>query len=1014
MITLASGNASSSDIESVKVATEVFYDPSQPVRVMGLPIYIRHPSSLRPATANAVCVQNRIFLQTVYHAFSDEAYESETTTNAADGDLEILSDTESETDDDDDVDQNPLYETNSDASDRVEGLKWLSCPNSPQRGHSRRSTFSCDASTSPPTIASPKHHPYEALINEEFTSGNDDTTGSKDRKGGSTLFAPVGRVYRPISLEQSAPPPLESLGKLLKSSALNDWALIEITSPIVRETLNLLLKNDLSQLLAYDKIARSPDDGTEIYTCTASGGKTYGMLSSAPSFTRFSNTTSFQEVYVVRLDGTLATGDCGSAIIDCTTGDTYGHLVAGCKATGTAYAVTAYQTALGLSQVRPRLTSQGDVVQSQCSRQQSPEMTNGPILSNATERQLEAELDTTPSSSLRQGKNLVETNNQGSSWFTSSFIKRWPKEFCTTRKPNNEQPYLVHICNALDTKAMDNHAKLFMQTDDDDVPSCDAQFAIKFMQNVPSNSLYSQRRFSKKRATAWLHDETYGQSLAGRLSSTVFPYSHSEPRGSQGISPDCSRLPRTYSARLTAHELYCHLREKQFNHETLLDADRRLIHIADPDAYDLLALVRTATHLQRESLRDAICAYLALRTSIKAAISQQGYRMFRLEFHISYFALRRSQPTYPALCKSGPATRSHRSWTNIDFLNHDDTYQEGEQEVLSLLQAQISVTVCGSSHSCWNAYCFEDRYFNQDDDNMDSGEEEEMQIEKILRTVRHRKDPTIWDPREYFLRVLLNRIQQVKREWEELVRHIETSSREWFATRDSLLSKGSYAVNSAFYDDILELLGKSRHEISATNDAWAQFTSGDFGLFEDTASSPRMTETIHQLNDVFASMLCLQKRVQHLVEECDKRAQAVQLQTITDSTKKTELIVYYSTPFILVSVIFALPEFPIHFERSLLSFFTLVILCLPTVHILVLFWRGTLRIRKNWRMISKRLTLTWNVNVFSFSPKHIWRRLSRRVRAAGDRDAAMTATDGATIDYCYSELQMQDLPSRDH
>ncbi|KAF2245812.1 hypothetical protein BU26DRAFT_411534, partial [Trematosphaeria pertusa] len=82
---------------------------------------------------------------------------------------------------------------------------------------------------------------------------------------------------------------------------------------------------------------------TTVYTYTASGGKLFGKLCGTPSYTRLHNCTSFQKVYTVRFNGTLANGDCGSAILDAATGETYGHLVLGCRTTGTAYVLAAHQ-----------------------------------------------------------------------------------------------------------------------------------------------------------------------------------------------------------------------------------------------------------------------------------------------------------------------------------------------------------------------------------------------------------------------------------------------------------------------------------------------------------------------------------------------------------------------------------------------------------------------------------------------------------------------------------------------
>lgn len=109
--------------------------------------------------------------------------------------------------------------------------------------------------------------------------------------------------------------------------------------------LGRLLTQDKPQTLAYKKVALYLKDDAEIYTYTASRGKVCGVLSGTPFYTRLLNGTSFQEVYIVRLNDSLANGDCGLAVIDAITGDTYGHLVARCRTTGTAYILAAHKVA---------------------------------------------------------------------------------------------------------------------------------------------------------------------------------------------------------------------------------------------------------------------------------------------------------------------------------------------------------------------------------------------------------------------------------------------------------------------------------------------------------------------------------------------------------------------------------------------------------------------------------------------------------------------------------------------
>lgn len=335
IVPLASGKAPNARIQTGKDATEILYDASRPVSPMGIPIYIGHSSSLRPATANTVRIGGRLFLQTVRHAFRDSPSKVDMTTTMNE-DLEIDSDSESEIDYDDEANI-AITSIGSRSPDTWSDLA------SPDSGSSRRLSFNSGTSTPTAAPASQLHATGKTTLDDAAAQLNNAITDLNEATAKLTPFTLTGRRF---PLKEPAQPPQESLsplGRLIEGSTEKDWALIEITDPQIEETLSLLLKHNEPQMLAYDKVALHPKDDAEIFTYTASGGKLCGVLSGTPSSTRLSSGTCFQEVYIVRLDGPLANGDCGSAVIDATTGDTYGHLVAGCRTTGTAYILAAHQ-----------------------------------------------------------------------------------------------------------------------------------------------------------------------------------------------------------------------------------------------------------------------------------------------------------------------------------------------------------------------------------------------------------------------------------------------------------------------------------------------------------------------------------------------------------------------------------------------------------------------------------------------------------------------------------------------
>ncbi|KAF2114844.1 hypothetical protein BDV96DRAFT_86459 [Lophiotrema nucula] len=66
-----------------------------------------------------------------------------------------------------------------------------------------------------------------------------------------------------------------------------------------------------------------------------------GRLSETPFFTCLPNSTSFQEVYKIRINGNLKRGDCGAGAYDAMSGDLYGHVVATSQHTGIVFIMPA-------------------------------------------------------------------------------------------------------------------------------------------------------------------------------------------------------------------------------------------------------------------------------------------------------------------------------------------------------------------------------------------------------------------------------------------------------------------------------------------------------------------------------------------------------------------------------------------------------------------------------------------------------------------------------------------------
>lgn len=139
-----------------------------------------------------------------------------------------------------------------------------------------------------------------------------------------------------------------------------------------------------------------------------------------------------------------------------------------------------------------------------------------------------------------------------------------------------------------------------------------------------------------------------------------------------------------------------------------------------------------------------------------------------------------------------------RRSTDLKFLKlaplpTDDDYFD------CIYEAQISVLVTGSNQWSWTAFAFVDTYYKNPPTSGDTSEQADTSGDAIpwnlnqeradcyhhqykathglidldpLTGGQHQLDPTIWRPREYFLKVLRSRVQQVNREWHNTVYRI--------------------------------------------------------------------------------------------------------------------------------------------------------------------------------------------------------------------------------------------------
>lgn len=146
-----------------------------------------------------------------------------------------------------------------------------------------------------------------------------------------------------------------------------------------------------------------------------------------------------------------------------------------------------------------------------------------------------------------------------------------------------------------------------------------------------------------------------------------------------------------------------------------------------------------------------------------------------MEFHIPYFALRKSDRTpTPNERYKNQAGRRTGVFTDKFTRNCNSDEQEFFHEV------QVSVLLTGIDEWVWTLYCLVETHFLGVDEKEDL--EEYFNSKGVLSDAPSGRSfmytYPFWNPREYFLLVLCRRMDQATLEWRNLVESLEQRLRE--------------------------------------------------------------------------------------------------------------------------------------------------------------------------------------------------------------------------------------------
>jgi hypothetical protein len=275
----------------------VYFDASQPIGRVGMPIFVKQSvGPPRKATANVVFEGRKCWFLSVSHVFSDHTLATGHTTAEVDSDFDLGSGSETE-------DSN----ITSDATSRAS----ISSPESlsRERSGSSSSDFAISSIWDQPTFDA--HVPLE-------NSTEHDSGKIQDHN---------------MQLEQVQGP-----GGSTKRSFALDWILIEITNPeFVRALSDVKL---IAQTLAgsIEQVSATPSSTVVIWT---SHGRVTGQLMDETVCMRLPHSATFERLQSIKLNIPLHWGDCGSMVSFAGSTEPHGFVVASSSDRSIAYITSA-------------------------------------------------------------------------------------------------------------------------------------------------------------------------------------------------------------------------------------------------------------------------------------------------------------------------------------------------------------------------------------------------------------------------------------------------------------------------------------------------------------------------------------------------------------------------------------------------------------------------------------------------------------------------------------------------
>lgn len=285
-------------------ASEVYYDTTRSIEPIGLPIYIKHGTSWRKASANLVFEGRKRVLLSVAHVFLSLRTPSQTTSLDDDSDFDLGSGSE---------DEHELYTV---------------------AVTSRASVSSPEETSDTTSLASPgpstKMQTTEDAVDESdvrrHLSPTFQTPESQTDTGGS------------LYPSMTQPDSLEYVGSLMRYSCELDWALVEISNDSKVSS----IFQSVTRFSVTSEQKRMETSASSVVVQTSHGPVRGQRINNAMRM-RLPNSRTFENVYELKLATALSWGDCGAPMFLDNSQLPRGFIVASSSDRTVAYVTVAAQ-----------------------------------------------------------------------------------------------------------------------------------------------------------------------------------------------------------------------------------------------------------------------------------------------------------------------------------------------------------------------------------------------------------------------------------------------------------------------------------------------------------------------------------------------------------------------------------------------------------------------------------------------------------------------------------------------